>query len=301
MSKSGIQWTDYTVNPLKGCSPMMNDSKMSPACAHCYAADQAFRLEHYIDKGGYEGTTKGAKNNPQWTGKISFKPEELRKVDTTKKPGRVFMCSMSDLFHEDVPDDWRDQIFDCMARNPRHVFYVLTKRAYRMEAYNPPGGWPRNIIAGITAENQELFDLRYPALRGTAAHHKFLSLEPLLGPIELRDPRGGDTLTGIQLDQVIVGGQSGHHARPTHPHWIDQLLLQCRDNGIPFFFKQWGKWRPIEAVGIMEDFLSTNEMTVSSTINHIPSWIMRAEKYDALIFGERYRQLPDIAREVAQK
>lgn len=291
---SHIEWTDATWNPITGCSVV------SPGCTNCYAMKMAFRIEAMAagrdTTSAYDGLTRKTKAGAVWTGQVRMVESALLQPLRWKKPQRIFVNSMSDLFHEDVPDSVIDRVFSVMALAPQHTFQVLTKRSARMRAYisdpavvrrvyllacdlaielNPgivliapgtdeqlaPSGprvflgtWPvPNVWLGVSAEDQARADERIPDLLATPAAVRFLSAEPLLGPIDL--PAAGmkwngrlDRETGERrfLDWVIVGGESGPGARPMHPDWARQIRDDCADAGVPFFFKQWGEWAPGE-------------------------------------------------------
>ncbi|TPM41575.1 phage Gp37/Gp68 family protein [Mesorhizobium sp. B2-3-4] len=334
--KSPIEWTDATWNPIVGCSIV------SPGCTNCYAMKMAGRIEA-MARGGerseqgsknpgakhYAGTTKKVNGNTVWTGKLALAPEKtLLQPLAWRAPRRIFVNSMGDLFHEDVPDEWIDRVFAVMALAPQHTFQVLTKRAKRMREYfaetwqrparaaleidgmtipaqpvgvtdrwhqidlaidrvtedtlfdddrfwTPQGSligrpaWPRqplpNVWLGISAERQQEADERIPDLLATPAAIRFVSAEPLLGPINFRRIRVApdhhtiiDALEGYaiadaisgsgqertMLDWIIAGGESGHQARAMHPAWPRSIRDQCAAAGVSFFFKQWGEWRP---------------------------------------------------------
>lgn len=305
--KTGIEWTDATWNPLAGCS------LVSPGCTNCYAMGHAARL---LDKPGshYEGTTKRVIGKAVWTGKIGKAPDHIMAQPLRwKRPRMVFVNSMSDLFHEDVPDEWIDEVFAVMALCPQHTFQILTKRPERMREYTndpntisriydlvcdmvllgeasviliapeidetkaPPGTrvhlgkWPLpNVWLGVSVEDQRRANERIRYLLNTPAAVRFLSMEPLVGAVDLNQ------LTGVavkdpdkvplvaetclynvldrpailpahdtaKIDWVIVGGESGHDARPMHPDWVRYTRDQCVTAGVPFFFKQWGEFHP---------------------------------------------------------
>lgn len=277
---SKIEWTDLTWNPIAGCS------LVSPGCKNCYAMSLANRL---LDKPGshYEGTTDRVNGKAVWTGKIKKAPEHiLRQPLHWHKPSMVFVNSMSDLFHEDVPCEWIDEIFGIMAFCPDHIFQVLTKRPERMREYMMYGQrltfagskisapiWPLpNVWMGVSVEDQRRANKRIPHLLNTKAAVRFLSMEPLLEPVDLnaitttakkdhgRVPLVIETcLYNVadkpailplhdtnKIDWVIVGGESGTNARPMHPDWVRFTRDQCAAAGVPFFFKQWGKWTPLD-------------------------------------------------------
>ncbi len=219
---TGIQWTDETWNPVTGCS------KVSPGCAHCYA--ETLALTRLAGKAGYPGlpwTPENAAAN------VSLRPERLRKPLTWREPRMVFVNSMSDLFHELVPWEYIDQVFDVMAEAERHTFQVLTKRPERMRALARPA--LPNVWLGTSIENDR-FTGRADYLREAPAAIRFLSLEPLLGPLPSLD------LTGI--DWVIVGGESGPDHRRIDPEWVRDLRDRSVAAGAAFFFKQWGGLTP---------------------------------------------------------
>jgi protein gp37 len=208
-----IEWTESTWNPITGCT------KVSPGCKYCYAERMAERLK-VMGQGNYvNGFT------------LTLQPHMLKLPLKWKKPQTIFVNSMSDLFHEDVPLEYILQVFDVMKQANWHRFQVLTKRANRLKDLDSKLNWASNIWMGVSVESGE-YRRRIDYLRGTSAHIKFLSLEPLLGPLSNLD------LTDI--DWVIVGGESGPQARPMHPAWVIDLRDQCRFAKVPFFFKQWG-------------------------------------------------------------
>lgn len=273
--RTGIEWTDATWNPLRGCS------RVSEGCRHCYAETVAAR---FSGPGlPYEGLihpkTRG------WNGKIKLVPEALDQPLRWKRPRRIFVNSMSDLFHEAVPDDFIDSVFAVMALTPQHTFQVLTKRPERMLAYlsdewrsalvegaaqalyaartgEDPSMWLAvhlplpNVWLGVSVEDQATADERIPLLLQCPAAVRWISAEPLLGHVDLGrflwsitpDPRGFVPGAVHQandrglLHWVVAGGESGHGARPMHPDWARSLRDQCAAAGVPFLFKQWGEW-----------------------------------------------------------
>lgn len=286
---SKIEWTQATWNPLRGCT------RVSEGCRHCYAEQIASRFSGPGQP--YEGlATRGP---ARWTGKVRLVEEHLADPLRWRKPRRIFVNSMSDLFHESVPDEWIDRVFAVMAATPRHTYQVLTKRPERMRAYladrrtscigysgNPvvetrkhvawraglivedgdmmvdsiiAGPWPLpNVWLGVSVEDQATADARVPLLLSTPAAVRFVSAEPLLGPIDFtqiklppfarpdpRDPTHADALfdhNGYteRLDQVIVGGESGHGARPCNVAWVRSIVQQCEAAAVPVFVKQLG-------------------------------------------------------------
>ncbi|MFH1662538.1 MAG: phage Gp37/Gp68 family protein [Chloroflexota bacterium] len=210
---STIEWTESTWNPLTGCT------KISSGCANCYAERMALRLK--------------AMGNPNYSNgfTITMHEDALELPLRWKKPQTIFVNSMSDLFHEDIPDEFIFRVFDSMRQADWHCFQILTKRAERLEELSPKLPWNQNIWVGVTVEEQ-IYDYRIEHLRRTNAKVKFLSLEPLLSPIL--------NLNLENIDWVIVGGESGPKARPMQKSWVIDIHNQCQDNKVPFFFKQWG-------------------------------------------------------------
>lgn len=212
-TRSSIEWTESTWNPLTGCT------KISPGCKHCYAERMAHRLQAMGSANYRNGFT------------LTLHEHVLEYPLRWKKPQMIFVNSMSDLFHEDVPLDFILRVFDVMRRSYWHIFQVLTKRSVRLMELNTEIDWPPNVWMGVSVENQK-YMYRIDHLRNTDAHIKFLSLEPLLGPLPHLD------LTGIHW--VIVGGESGPGARPMEAEWVRSIRQQCQAESVPFFFKQWG-------------------------------------------------------------
>jgi protein gp37 len=211
--QSGIEWTEATWNPVTGCT------KVSPGCRHCYAERMAHRLQAIGQKNYARGF------------ELALQPHMLELPLRWKRPQTVFVNSMSDLFHRDVPLEYIQRVFDVMRRAHGHTFQVLTKRAERLADLDAKLDWPENVWMGVSVES-DAYRGRVDALRRTRARVRFLSLEPLLGPLERLDLDG--------IDWVIVGGESGPGARPMRPEWVLDLRGQCQLAGVPFFFKQWG-------------------------------------------------------------
>lgn len=212
-SLSKIEWTEATWNPVTGCD------KVSPGCKNCYAERLALRLQaagvaQYIN--GFQ---------------LTLHPEALDRPSTWKKPKLIFVNSMSDLFHRDIPTEFIKRVFSVMQASSQHQFQVLTKRAERVAELNDHLIWGDNVWMGVSIESNDYLK-RIDYLKRTSAKIKFLSLEPLLGPLPRLD------LVGI--DWVIVGGESGPHSRPVKPQWVRQIRAQCVAAEVPFFFKQWG-------------------------------------------------------------
>jgi len=308
--RTGIEWTESTWNPIVGCS------LVSPGCTNCYAMRMAGRIVRMNPGSHYAGTVKNTKADSVWTGVMNPAPDHvLAQPLRWRRPRYVFVNSMSDLFHEGVPDDLIDRVFAVMALAPQHTFQILTKRPERMRNYLsrdwasrarqalsnltvPVGrsiardgrellsrygsahfGAPcplPNVWLGVSAEDQRRADERVPLLIDTPAAVRWISAEPLLGPIDFRffrqpnmgggpwwfdalnrkragwfadeaatvptdDPSDHDPYVP-RLDWIVVGGESGHGARPMHPEWARSIRDQCAVAGVPFLFKQWGRW-----------------------------------------------------------
>jgi len=211
--KSAIEWTDATWNPVTGCS------KVSPGCKNCYAERLAARLL--------------AMGNPRYRNgfDVTLHQDQLTLPLRWKQPRRIFVNSMSDLFHEDVPDSFIHHVFKVMAQAHWHIFQVLTKRAERLAKLAPQLRWSKNIWQGVSVENSD-YTWRIDHLRKVPAEVRFISVEPLLGPISDLPLQG--------ISWVIVGGESGPGFRPVQPAWVREIRSQCTRSGVPFFFKQWG-------------------------------------------------------------
>jgi len=223
-TKSKIEWTEVTWNPVRGCT------FCSPGCLHCYAARIVARFsgEGVL----FQGLACMTPDGPRWTNEVVCLEDKLMDPLRWKKPRKIFVNSMSDLFHEKVPFDFLHRLFEVMQGADWHSFQVLTKRSQRLAHLSPHLPWADNIWMGVSIENEQYLH-RADDLRGTGARVKFLSLEPLLGPLR------GLNLTGI--DWVIVGGESGPGARPMSPEWVVEVRDKCQRAGVPFFLKQWGK------------------------------------------------------------
>lgn len=211
--RSNIEWTESTWNPVTGCT------KISPGCKFCYAERMAERLQamgqaNYAD--GFQ---------------LRLQPHMLELPLSWRRPQTIFVNSMSDLFHKDVPLEYIQRVFDVMRRAHWHRFQVLTKRSSRLAELEANLDWPPNVWMGVSVESSSYVN-RIEDLRATRAKVKFLSLEPLLGPLA--------SLRLDNIDWVIVGGESGPHARPMDPAWVTDIRDQCVTAGTAFFFKQWG-------------------------------------------------------------
>jgi protein gp37 len=228
--KTAIEWTDATWNPVTGCT------KITRGCDHCYAERFAERF-------------RGVPRHPYFTGfNLTLRPERLDQPLSWRQPRRIFVNSMSDLFHKDVPENYINKIFDTMERATWHIFQLLTKRSSLMRNYlrhrYAERQTPLHIWCGVSVEDIR-GKSRIDHLRKSPAGLRFLSIEPLLEPI------GAIDLTGI--DWVIVGGESGPGARPVRPEWVRDIRDQCGAQGVAFFFKQWGGLRPKSGGRILDD------------------------------------------------
>ncbi|MFC1678917.1 DUF5131 family protein [Elusimicrobiota bacterium] len=217
--ESHIEWTDATWNPVTGCT------KISAGCKNCYADRMAKRLEAM----GCSRYRNGFK--------LTLHEDLVERPLKWRKPRQIFVNSMSDLFHVNVPVPFIQRIFDTMARCPQHTFQILTKRAARLSSVGNKLAWPKNVWIGVSVENGEHVS-RIKHLAAVPTRNRFLSIEPLIGPIS-RLPVSG-------IGWVIVGGESGPHARPLQAKWVREVKNRCIESDVPFFFKQWGgvqKWK----------------------------------------------------------
>lgn len=210
---SSIEWTEATWNPVTGCT------KISDGCRHCYAETLAKRLR--------------AMGQPNYANgfRVTLQPQMLEVPLTWRRPRTIFVNSMSDLFHEDVPTEYIQRVFAVMRKAQRHRFQILTKRSSRLAEISGDLDWAPNIWMGVSVEDQRVI-FRIDDLRKTEAAIKFISFEPLIGPILKPNLQ--------EIDWVIVGGESGPGARPMSPDWVREIQLSCSSSHIPFFFKQWG-------------------------------------------------------------
>lgn len=215
MRTTKIEWTERTWNPVTGCT------KLSEGCAHCYAEVMSRRLCAM-------GNTKYANGF-----KSTIHLEALKEPFNWERPSTIFVCSMSDLFHKDVPFVFIDKVFRVIEETPQHNYQILTKRAERMAEYFKIRNIPENAWIGVTVENKET-KYRIDHIRHLDATIKFLSCEPLLGDLEELNLNG--------INWIIVGGESGSQARPMKEEWVLNIKRQADANNIPFFFKQWGTW-----------------------------------------------------------
>lgn len=212
-ANTSIEWSESTWNPVTGCT------KISTGCKNCYAEKMSYRLRAM----GQEKYQNGFK--------VTLHPELLSKPFEWKNPKRIFVNSMSDLFHENVPEEFVIEVFKVIGKAEQHEFQVLTKRSRRLAELASILPWSENVWMGVTVETQDYLH-RVDHLLDTTAFVKFISFEPLLGPVGDFDPTG--------IDWVIVGGESGAGARPMKRRWVREIRDKCIDVGVPFFFKQWG-------------------------------------------------------------
>lgn len=266
---TGIRLTDSTWNPWSGCR------MVSPGCAHCYM---------FRDKRRYgQDPTIVVRSKSTFYNPLKW-----------KEPRRIFTCSWSDWFIEEA-DRWRDEVWEIIRKTPHHTYHILTKRPERILDHLPPdwGNGYDNVWLGVTAENQKQADRRIPILLSVPAKVRFLTCEPLLGPIHL-DPKS--VLPHIHW--VIVGGESGHRVRPMHPAWARSLRDQCVSAGIPFHFKQWGascpeglSWRPATHCVAYDG--SVCEIGATDSADAEPMvYVGISEKVAPLLDGEEWMQFP---------
>lgn len=215
-TQSTIEWTEVTWNPTTGCT------KVSAGCKNCYAEVMARRLQA-MGASGYENNFN-----------LTLQPGRIQQPLLRKKPTVYFVNSMSDLFHEEIPDNYLDEIFAVIEQTPHHTYQILTKRAERLPRYFDKRVCPQNVWLGVSVEDKKHGVPRIDYLRSVKAHIRFLSVEPLLEDI------GNLNLEGIHW--VIVGGESGHKARPMKQEWVKNVQRQAERSGAAFFFKQWGGW-----------------------------------------------------------
>jgi protein gp37 len=320
--KTSIEWTDATWNPVTGCA------KVSPGCDHCYAETFAERWRgtpgHHFEQ-GFD---------------LRLWPDRLVLPLKWRKPRRIFVNSMSDLFHDDVPDGFIHQVFAVMAATPQHTYQILTKRHGRMRTllrdecrcggghqpgihfksaidwvatpHSPeyvPGlplrlyhqiQWPLpNVWVGVSVENQQWADIRIPALRDTPAAVRWLSCEPLLGPVDLSQhlvpaepaPAFTDAWDRGDLGWIVTGGESGPGARPMQPSWALSLRDQCADAGVPFLFKQWGEWVPPTHM-TADTFMSWDCNHGTSAYDQDQPWRVGKKAAGRLLDGKVWDQYP---------
>jgi len=242
MAKTSIEWTEMTWNPTTGCN------KISAGCKFCYAEVMSRRLKAM----GIEKYSKGFK--------LRLHKEDLQTPFQWKKPKIVFVNSMSDLFHKDVPIEFIQSVFKVMKENPQHVFQVLTKRADVLLNYDKKGllEWSHNIWMGVSVEDEKVMN-RIELLKLTKARVKFLSCEPLIGDLPKLELKG--------IDWVIVGGESGRKPRPMNKEWVNNIRVQCKKSNVAFFFKQWGGTNKKKSGRLLEGKLYS-EMPASKFIEN---------------------------------
>ena len=237
-----IEWTQNTWNPTTGCT------KISSGCKHCYAETMAKRLQAM----GVRGYENGFD--------LTLLPERLAQPLKRKKPTLYFVNSMSDLFHEDIPDSFREDVFNVIRQATQHEFQLLTKRAGRMVEFFQTRQVPQNAWLGVTVEDKKYGLPRIEHLRRIEVNIRFLSIEPLLEDV------GKINLTGIHW--VIVGGESGPNARPMKKQWVENIQQQCQQSGVQFFFKQWGRM-------LMGKNAQKNKMDINSTGKYLMKYLIK--------------------------
>jgi protein gp37 len=249
MAETSIEWTDATWNPVAGCTIL------SPGCTNCYAMRMAARLEA-MGTVKYRGLTRKSGNRAVWTGKIALDRRALDTPKAWKKPRQIFVNSMSDLFHADVPADFVHAVWRTMEETPWHTYQILTKRPDRMAEVIATFPLLRNVWLGTSVESSDYFN-RIDDLRRVRSVVRFISFEPLLGSV------AGAELTNIHW--AIVGGESGPCARPMNQKWVHEIQEACRQTGTAFFFKQWGG-RNKKAAGRKLDGRTYDEMPSVASI-----------------------------------
>lgn len=255
---SKIEWTGKVWNPIVGCT------KIAEGCKNCYAINMAHRFSNRVDK--FKGTTIKTANGINWTGKVNFDEAALQIPYKTKKPTVFFVNSMSDLFHESISFSTIKEILEVIMDNPQHRFQILTKRPSRMlhffkhsNAFSKPELMLKfqNMWLGVSASTQADADKNIPLLLQLPfIKNLFVSLEPMTEAINLMpDGATNPHLRPRGIKWVIVGGESGHHARPIHPNWVRNIQQQCQIASVPFFFKQWGEWMPNDVINNWDDLI----------------------------------------------
>lgn len=268
MSKSNIEWTEETWNPITGCT------KYSEGCKNCYAEKMTKRL-----------AAMGQKKYAEGFNKVVIHYEEFNR-NFGKKPKMIFVNSMSDTFHKDVPSNQIERILLYAAYNKQHIFQILTKRAERLQLFNYHSP---NIWLGVTIEHAD-YKYRIFHLKHTNAKIKFLSCEPLLGDLGELDLKG--------IDWVIVGGESGHNARPMNPDWVRNIHKQCVEQNVPFFFKQWGEWCQASQLDYdvaIENFIVKDDLILNVPIDkETNSYKVGKKKASCLLDGEEWKEYPEV-------
>lgn len=277
MRTTSIEWTEHTWNPIVGCSIT------SAGCRNCYAMRTAHRLAA-MGMAQYAGTTVASKRGPVWTGHLAPAGRSaLRFPLTLGKPATIFVNSMSDFFHEDMPDAWREPPYAIMRATPQHRYQILTKRpdvaARWVASLDHP--LPANMWLGVSVENADVTD-RLRILAEIPCRIRFVSFEPLLGPVPW------PPLDGIHW--AIIGGESGPHARPCEYAWVRELVDACKAAGVAVFFKQWGTWRNNPLARAMTTWPRLGALQVRMLEKIDPHG-----KGGALLDGTTYREFPDAA------
>lgn len=279
MNKTKIEWTDYSWNPWQGCH------KVSPGCDNCYM---------HRDK-------KRFGQDPNIV--VRSSPKTFSLPDRLPAGSKIFPCSWSDFFIEEA-DQWRDEAWDIIRRNPDKIFQIPTKRLERIPGCLPPdwgNGWP-HVWLGASVENQKMADLRIPLLLKIRAAVRFVSIEPMLGPVDLDIPceTGNGSTFGLGtalagIDWVICGGESGPNARPMHPDWVRSLRDQCIEVGTAFWFKQWGEWAPFTQLEWVDDSSEIEHLRgPDAVLGDDPCPVYRVGKKAAgcLLDGREWKQFP---------
>jgi len=278
MAASRIEWTEVTWNPTTGCD------RVSPGCDHCYALTMARRLKA-MGQPKYQRDGDPRTSGPGFG--ITCHPDVLRAPYGWAGSKTVFVNSMSDLFHEGVPEDFIADVFAVMCDTPQHTYQVLTKRSKRLAELATRLEWPENVWMGVTVETDR-YAFRARHLRAVPAAVRFISAEPLLGALPSLELEG--------IHWLIAGGESGPHARPMHPAWVRDLRDRCRAAGTAFFFKQWGAWRPRRGAGTWVDLDGTVGERAALVDGHrlAPAHVDRLGKTRAgrRLDGRTWDQLP---------
>ncbi len=244
--RSAIEWTEATWNPTTGCD------RTSPGCDHCYALTLAKRLKA-MGQPKYQNDGDPRTSGPGFG--LTLHPDVLSLPISWSSPRTIFVNSMSDLFHNDVPLGFIQQVFAVIGETPQHIYQILTKRSKRLAAVADSLDWPDNLWVGVSVENTT-YQFRIDHLRNVQAAVRFVSAEPLLGPLDNLDLEG--------IHWVIAGGESGNEARHIDKQWVINLRDQCMMADVPFFFKQWGGRTP-KAGGRHLDGITYDEMPVKET------------------------------------
>ena len=272
---SKIEWTHHTFNPWWGCA------KVSPACKHCYAETWAKRVGSQV--WGRDSERRFFSDN-HWNDPLRWNGE----AETAGERRRVFCASMADVFERRAElNPWRERLWEVIKSTPMLDWLLLTKRPQNILSMSPWGeNWPDNVWLGTTVETQTWAEKRLPILLSIPARVRFLSCEPLLGPLDLSKFTGNAELAGINW--VIAGGESGPHSRPMNPEWVRDLRNQCLDSEIAFHFKQWGHWAP-------EELLSENQKKVI-TLGGSRMAAVGKGKAGRWLDGQTWDELPNLRK-----